>query len=323
MEYKEEFDISFKSIVTLVVITLIFGGFFLYTNYEGVVLENKEIKNTLAMQNKEISSLKEEFNSLRFENEGKVDEITKRIEQEELIRKVIDVKRETQEQISKQKISSLEAQLSQTSANKDFSSVIKKWESHVAYIECDFALKNSYLRYKTTGSGVVFKFSDGFIKILTNRHVLVSPNLYNLNYCKVKLLEDDNIFSVSVDDIDISTSEYDWGTLTINNPDENLNTIANQSLNLCEQKPNLGDDIIVLGYPGIGSTNGITATEGIISGFDDDYFITSAKVEQGGSGGAAILLKDNCFLGIPTYASLGQVESFARILDIWIIVVKK
>ena len=51
-------------------------------------------------------------------------------------------------------------------------------------------------------------------------------------------------------------------------------------------------------------------------------FINSEKVEEGNSGGAAILLKDNCLLGIPTFVTLGKVESLARILDIWTAVEK-
>jgi len=70
-----------------------------------------------------------------------------------------------------------------------------------------------------------------------------------------------------------------------------------------------------LGYPGIGGNNDITATEGIISSYDGDYYITSAKIEHGNSGGIAILIKDNCFLGIPSYAEAGEIESMGRILD--------
>nr|MDQ3014484.1 hypothetical protein [bacterium] len=59
----------------------------------------------------------------------------------------------------------------------------------------------------------------------------------------------------------------------------------------------------------------VTATEGIISGYEGNYYITSAKIEQGNSGGAAISLRDNCFLGIPTLTLVGKVESLGRILD--------
>ena len=96
------------------------------------------------------------------------------------------------------------------------------------------------------------------------------------------------------------------GYIYINNPSDYFKNLTQTSLLFVRKKPFLGDEIVVLGYPSIGSRNGLTATEGIVSGFDGNYFITSAKVEQGNSGGAAILLKDNCLLGIPTFVTLGK-----------------
>ncbi len=84
----------------------------------------------------------------------------------------------------------------------------------------------------------------------------------------------------------------------------------------CTRKPSEGEEVVILGYPVIGSQEDITITKGIISGFEGDYYITDAKTDQGNSGGAAILLKDNCLLGLPTYVITGEMETLARILDI-------
>jgi len=77
---------------------------------------------------------------------------------------------------------------------------------------------------------------------------------------------------------------------------------------------NIGDKLIVLGYPSIGTQGGITVTEGIISGIESNYYVTSAKIDKGNSGGAAVLLKNNCYLGIPSWAKSGSIESLGRIL---------
>ena len=77
----------------------------------------------------------------------------------------------------------------------------------------------------------------------------------------------------------------------------------------------VGAQIVILGYPAIGAKKSLTATEGIISGYDNDYFISSAKVDKGNSGGAAIWLENNCYLGIPTKVFAGTAETLARILD--------
>ena len=73
-------------------------------------------------------------------------------------------------------------------------------------------------------------------------------------------------------------------------------TSPQQTLFSLFAKPSLGDEIVVLWLPvaSVQEKVGLTATEGIVSGFDGNYFITSAKVEQG-TGGAAILLKDTAF----------------------------
>ncbi|MBU4480463.1 serine protease, partial [Patescibacteria group bacterium] len=236
--------------------------------------------------------------------------------------KVVGENQKAEGQLAQQKIVGLEQQLSQVKQSVQLSSIIEEWQLIVAYIDCNFKMGNANVYYGTIGSGVVMKFDDEPVKVLTNKHVLLGPAFYNLVSCNVKL-SDNSEFSVPVDDIEVSTSDYDWGVLTVNKSDKNLEKITAIFPKLCDKKPLLGDEIVVLGYPGIGSKNSVTATEGIISGFDGSYFITSAKVEQGNSGGAAILTKDNCLLGIPTYASLGQVESLARILDIWTVVVNK
>ncbi len=95
-----------------------------------------------------------------------------------------------------------------------------------------------------------------------------------------------------------------------------------KSPNLCEAntKAPIGGKVIILGYPGIGSPEGITATEGIISGYDGDYYITSAKIEHGNSGGVAVLVNNNCYLGMPTFVAVGTIESLGRILDVNVIV---
>lgn len=80
----------------------------------------------------------------------------------------------------------------------------------------------------------------------------------------------------------------------------------------------IGDRLSILGYPGAGGET-LTVTEGIISGFELDggnrYIKSSAKLERGNSGGAAV--KDSgCVVGIPSFVQRGQLESIGRVLDL-------
>lgn len=103
-----------------------------------------------------------------------------------------------------------------------------------------------------------------------------------------------------------------------------LEEISGASLTVSEFSPQAcagskikaGEEIVVLGYPLIGGET-LTASEGIISGFEKDYYLTtSAKIEQGGSGGGAFLKSTGCLAGMASFARLGKVESFARLISI-------
>src|SRR3990167_5880605 len=105
----------------------------------------------------------------------------------------------------------------------------------------------------------------------------------------------------------------DSGYIKINATNQALRDLTSSSIKLCTSI-NIGDKLVVLGYPGVGSSDTITATEGIVAGIEQNYYVTSAKIEHGNSGGAAILLKDNCWLGIPSYGEVGSAETLGRIL---------
>ena len=62
----------------------------------------------------------------------------------------------------------------------------------------------------------------------------------------------------------------------------------------------------------------LIATEGIISNTVssfDNYFVSSAKIEQGNSGGGAFLKSGNCLAGMPTYVQVGAIESLGRLME--------
>lgn len=75
----------------------------------------------------------------------------------------------------------------------------------------------------------------------------------------------------------------------------------------------LGEKILVYGYPS--STGGIslTVTEGLISTISQDGIFTSAKIDQGNSGGLATDSK-GCFIGVPSAVSSGEYESYGIIV---------
>jgi len=299
-----------------------------------IILQENILKyalDALSAQQKELEKIKEDLNIAQKGLDKKTKDLEKTItaetknlgdmiKQAEIKSAAVESARKAQEESAQNKISALEEKISQTKTYS-LSSIISDWRPLIANVECQFRYSDTGRLYqKSSGSGIAIKFENTPSAILTNKHVLTDSNGYGADSCSAKLLDSDETLSSS--DIRSSAKEYDLGYIYINNPSDYFKNLTSNFPALCSQKPSLGDEIVVLGYPSIGSKNGLTATEGIVSGFDGNHFITSAKVEQGNSGGAAILLKDNCLLGIPTFVTLGKVESLARILDIWTAVEK-
>jgi len=237
-----------------------------------------------------------------------------------------------------------------TSKAESRADIIEQWTPNIAYIVCNFTLTGSPkfmadMRAYGVDTKPITLIGSGFVRsittkhspapvvaIITNRHVLTAHNGFSgPSSCEVTLpgnhkyifnkgdyyFQTENGESGDIEFIDgkpyiIPATDAGW--LWVRNPDSYIKELATKS-KLCDVLPRMGDDVIILGYPGIGSASGITATEGIVSGVEDKYFITSAKVEHGNSGGVALFRDQNCYFGIPTFAHSGAVESLARILN--------
>jgi len=109
----------------------------------------------------------------------------------------------------------------------------------------------------------------------------------------------------------MTDEQGNWTDGLVEIPDNYNYPRKSQSCNESDIK--IGAKLVVVGYPAVGGRT-VTLTEGIVSGFDGDYIKTSAKIEQGGSGGGAFLIPSGCWIGIPTSSAVGELESLGRIL---------
>jgi len=227
--------------------------------------------------------------------------------------------------------------------------IIAQWTQNIAYVVCKFTITNSQTitnlrKYGVdtapsvlAGSGFVYSITTKHsptpaIAIITNRHVLNAHNGFSSpSFCEITLpgnhkyiVGEEDVYFQNENgeggDVEfINGQPYvipitDAGWLWVKTPDSYIKDLAIKP-KLCDVLPRIGDDVVILGYPGIGADTGITATEGIVSGNEGKYFVTSAKVEHGNSGGAALYKDKNCYFGIPTFVRTGTVESLARILN--------
>lgn len=237
------------------------------------------------------------------------------IAQEKSKREQVEVQRQEDQKKADKQISDLEQKI-EDSKSPDLVKIISVWQPIIANITCDFYYDTGQKYATQAGSGVLRKNPNSDkIQIFTNKHVAVNQEQFAPKYCQIKF-PDQKKFEIDNSGLDLvrmSSQGYDWATIDLKNAPTKIKNFA-YDFEVCLSKPEIGDDIVILGYPAIGSETNITATEGIVSGYDGDYYITSAKIEKGNSGGTAILIKNNCHLGIPTFAKVGQIESLSRIL---------
>lgn len=160
----------------------------------------------------------------------------------------------------------------------------------------------------TMGSGVIIGTSKG---VITNSHVVNGASL-----CLAGVTDD---YEAVPERWYEMKAEGDFGYMGVDIaflfPTSPMPNDIETVLNICPSDTlKIGDEIVVLGYPGIGGST-ITATNGIISGSDGYYLKTSAKIEHGNSGGGAFLKNKDCWFGIPTAVSKGNLDSLGIIIN--------
>lgn len=249
-------------------------------------------------------------------------------------------------------VRNITSEINHNSGTTDLATVIKEQTPRIAEITCKYvplpgmgaALSKWGISPEPqygSGSGFLDQIYDEKLQrtmtiIITNWHVLSGHNGFSpAETCKIKIgsysyevsgldigirgisnADDSDKSEVKfIDDIPYKIWDPDAGYLIIENPSLEIQKLSTKP-DECSQKPPIGEEVVILGFPAIGATQSITATNGIISGTDPRYYVTSAKIEEGNSGGAAFWIKENCYIGIPTFSITGKIESLARILDI-------
>ena len=199
-------------------------------------------------------------------------------------------------------------------AENSIEDVVSNWSKKSTYILCGWYYKgtktNPYLI--ASGSGTIFRFKDGVISIVTNKHVVSDNDGYGPATCLIDIPGFDE-FSIYTDQI-TNVPDVDLAYIDLINPSSDLIAVATHGTT-CMDDVQIGEKIVVLGYPDTGSNEGVTVTDGIISGTDGKYYTTSAKIESGNSGGTAVSVKHNCYIGIPSATVVGNFESLGRILS--------
>jgi hypothetical protein len=198
------------------------------------------------------------------------------------------------------------------------SSIITEWRTRTAFLVCNGIDSATGQAYSQTATAYIHRFANGNVRAITNKHAVTDSYGNLVSGCEIQIPTDPvSIFVTFKDMISHPDPTIDASEIALDNNDKYISSMTKKKV--CFQqsdvKVNVGDQVVILGYPAIGSQTDITATEGIISGYNYPYYITSAKIDHGNSGGLAILVKGDCYLGIPSGAVVGSIESLGRILE--------
>ncbi len=193
----------------------------------------------------------------------------------------------------------------------------------VVSIECYTSETEEYY----FGSGVVWN-EDG--DIITNNHVIPQDDEYiTADYCLVYFIDSETgvtnaAFYADPYVLNGTSEDYDLAMLEIGEglPDENGYQYKEMvfpaiSFETCPEEETaieLGEKVIILGYPDYTGGYNLTVSEGIVSSYTSDGLIsTTAKVDSGNSGGLAVD-QNGCMLGIPSAVNLGDYENMGIVI---------
>ncbi|MGC9602252.1 MAG: serine protease [Minisyncoccia bacterium] len=196
-------------------------------------------------------------------------------------------------------------------AGTGYSSLVEEWTPIVPQVNCNWRDSTQ----DDGGSGVLLRSSTGTFYILTNAHVVTDNKGSVAQSCDI-VFPDAVSTTYTVDHKNITTDPNGADASLLQLPEDSYLTglVSTNQRKICTTPPAIGDDMLLLGYPDAGSSNGITVTDGIVAGDEGYDYVSSAKIDGGDSGGAAIDVKNDCYFGIPSYTIDGDYTNLARVL---------
>lgn len=196
--------------------------------------------------------------------------------------------------------------------------IIKTWRPYVVRVTCIFLDANGSKKSYSDGSGLLSNNPSKGSIIVTNKHVFSPANMASSDYCEVYFPESKEVVKVDKKDRFVNGKGYDLGALVITQPSSYVSELTKAQLTNtkdCPANQDSTDNIIIVGYPKGSSKEDISYKEGQLVGYRNPYFISSATVVEGYSGGIAVSLKDNCFVGTVS-AAYKEDMTKSLILDV-------
>ena len=248
--------------------------------------KSKEIKNWIESIEPDYFTKKSKRSKLSKENKEKNKKIEKKKKEEDIVENEKLNKKEEEEIVENEELNKKEEEEIKQHEEEEIKNYNQK-KIIPNYEEFEFAIN---------GNGSGFIVGNGRY-VITNNHVIEKAK---------RVAVRNGIGKVSNARVLKTSEKYDLAILQLETPYPSEYSIKAVDFEV----PKFGDDVISIGYPGIGMTyDKPTITQGIISKvFDDDVgvFMTTAAINSGNSGGPIFNLKGN-LVGV-TFAKLAKVK---------------
>ena len=262
--------------------------------------KSKEIKNWIESIEPDYFTKKSKRSKLSKENKEKNKKIEKKKEEEKIVENEELNKKEEEEIVENEELNKKEEEeiVENEELNKKEEEEIKQHEEEEIknYNQKKIIPNYEEFEFAINGNGSGFIVGNGKY-VITNNHVIEKAK---------RVAVRNGIGKVSNARVLKTSEKYDLAILQLEIPYPSEYSIKAADFEV----PKFGDDVISIGYPGIGMTyDKPTITQGIISKvFNDDVgvFMTTAATNSGNSGGPIFNLKGN-LVGV-TFAKLAKVK---------------
>ncbi len=246
---KISFNIKYSDyFFILVFIGVLILGYFSFDFLKNQV---KATRFSLDFQKEKIDNLELKIEQLEKVNEEDLAKLENNLLDEKNKREVLDKEYLKQKEDSNSQISKLEEKI--LANEKNLVDVVNQWDSYVVSVECDFnSSETGELIFQSNGSGLLTQWENTSIGILTNKHVISALSLGSgemADNCKIKFPQEDIILNSS--NISVLTTDLDWGIIYLNFQSSLVESLMKNPPYLCNTDPDLGDQVLILGYPSI------------------------------------------------------------------------
>ncbi len=297
------------------------GGFLVYKTYESLSLTQTRLQ-AVTQELLEINYIFEKEN-FRLKDVLAVQERLSR-EQTKLIniQKQLSVEQQKSLQEKTTQLGGLETELSGAKLQiedlkkvggeplpKDF---INSLLQATIRVKCLVGISGSSQNFKAGSGSLLGRFSavDNKIVIMTNAHVAIANQDTGQYNCRV-VFGENTTYEASVVRRVVGEG-LDFAFLTLGDPIHEESTVtpvsySDLNIGFCEFRDvGVGDRITILSFPKFTGPSNAVSDGYVTNILDGPVYEASAIIDQGSSGGVALLNKERCVLGMPTWKGVGS-----------------